>query len=78
MARTWVVKIHFNQVNMQRGNPKVWTIHFRGVCHQVKGFRSEIDLYSVYNPTGPQPRATLRGWAERITVDRDGYGHVYK
>lgn len=54
-------RIHFNHINMQRGNPNVWTIHTNGQCIQVKGFTCFVPVETRYNPTGRQPRAYLWG-----------------
>ena len=69
--------VHFNRVNMQRGNERVWTIHFRGKCHQVKGVCCLVPCESRYLPSGRQPRATLRGRARYLVISRGGWGTLY-
>lgn len=57
-------RLHFNRVNMQRGNPKIWTVHTSKCCYQVKQVKVYVPLETVFNPDGPQPRAYLAGRAE--------------
>lgn len=66
---------HFNRVNMQRGKPEVWTIHFRGRCIQAEGIEFNVPLYTRYVGDGPQPRATLRGRAVEVVIS-NGYATV--
>ncbi len=65
--------VHFNRVNMQRGDPKVWTVHFRGVCYQTQKirFKGVVELDSDYKPDGRQPRATFRGAAKKVLPYRN-------
>ncbi len=63
---------HFNRVNMQRGNPKVWTIHVRGQCIQAEQITFRVSLETSYKPNGAQPRATLRGRCHTIIASSDG------
>lgn len=60
---------HFNRINMQRGDPKVWTVHFRGQCIQASNIRFEVPMTTRYRPTGAQPRATLRGKASDVRFE---------
>ncbi len=57
-------KIHFNRVNMQRKDPRVWSAHNSHGCHQSEVVRVVHNgvtvLESVYNPDATQPRAYLR------------------
>jgi len=54
-------RLHFNRINMQRGNPNVWTVHMSGVCHQVKLVKPYVPMETRYVPNGPQPRAYFVG-----------------
>jgi hypothetical protein len=62
-------RLHFNRVNMQRGNPNIWTVHTSDRCYQVKRVVTYVQLETVFKPDGPQPRAYLSG---RGTVVIDG------
>jgi hypothetical protein len=57
------IKIHFNRINMQRGNPRVWTAHTSRLCSQgrrvVIRFQGRPILETVYRPDSQQPRAYL-------------------
>lgn len=65
------LRLHFNRVNMQRGNKKVWTVHTSKGCYQAKEVvimhHGEQILGTVFKPDGKQPRAYL-----------EGYGKIYK
>jgi hypothetical protein len=70
------VKVHFNRINMQRGNPNVWTVHASGVCYQVASVQINVPVHTVYNPAGPQPRAFFSGFAH-VDVRQDGVAVLY-
>lgn len=57
-------RIHFNRINMQRGNPNVWTVHTSGKCIQTRHVQCQVPLKSVFNPDGRQPRAFMKGVGE--------------
>lgn len=57
-------KLHFNRINMQRGNPNVWTVHTSKVCIQVEQVKCYVPLETIFKKDGPQPRAYLSGLAE--------------
>ena len=63
--------MHFNRVNMQRGSPNVWSVHFRGTCYMTPKVIVGVPIESVYKPNGKQPRVILRGWARNINVYHD-------
>ena len=71
MART-KVKIHFNRVNMQRGTPTVWTVCFKGTCHQGEEIRISIPCKTVFRPEARQPRAWFEGLALSVERSPDG------
>lgn len=75
--KTWRFFSHFNRVNMQRGNPNVWTVHFRGVCVQGTEVVFNCPTRTTYNPKGQQPRARIIGVAHDVSVNRDGLILVY-
>ena len=54
-------RLHFNRVNMQRGNPNIWTVHTSKACYQAQRVVCNVDLETVFKPDGPQPRAYLSG-----------------
>lgn len=66
--RVW---IHFNRSNMQKGDPRVWSVHFRGTCYQVPAFSCTAQLTSSYKASGRQPRAVLKGWASELIFFSD-------
>lgn len=55
-------KAHFNRVNMQRGNPRVWTVHNSQGCFQGQAIRILVPTETVYKPNGAQPRAYFTGY----------------
>ena len=57
-------RLHFNRINMQRGNPNIWTVHTYRACYQVREVKAYVPLQTVFNPKGPQPRAYLTGNAD--------------
>ena len=63
--------MHFNRINMQRGLPNVWSVHFRGTCYSASKVKLRVPIETRYVPQGRQPRATLRGWATTVRVNRD-------
>jgi hypothetical protein len=54
-------RLHFNRVNMQRGNPRVWTAKTSRACNQAEKIivvhNGIAILETVFNPDKPQPRA---------------------
>jgi hypothetical protein len=54
-------KLHFNRINMQRGNPNVWTVHTSKKCIPAAVVKCYVPLETKFNPTGRQPRAFLCG-----------------
>lgn len=54
-------KLHFNRVNMQRGNPNVWTAHNSRACHQAEKLvimhDGKVVAETVFDPKARQPRA---------------------
>jgi hypothetical protein len=57
------VKIHFNRVNMQRGDARVWSAHTSKSCNMAEvvevRHRGKIVLRTEFSPNGKQPRAKL-------------------
>jgi hypothetical protein len=62
---------HFNRINMQRGNPNVWTLHFRGMCFQAESIKFNVPITTDFKPNGRQPRATLRGECHVVLSSSD-------
>lgn len=54
-------RLHFNRVNMQRGNPNVWTAHNSRGCFQAQKLiimhDGKVVAETVFSPTAKQPRA---------------------
>jgi hypothetical protein len=65
-SKTWQFFSHFNRVNMQRKDPNIWTVHFRGACYQGTNIVFNVPTFTTYNPTGTQPRAKIRGRAHFV------------
>lgn len=65
MKRRLKFRLHFNRINMQRGNPNVWTVHNSRGCFQGRHVSVSVPINAVFDPDGRQPRAYL-----------SGYGHV--
>jgi hypothetical protein len=60
-------RLHFNRINMQRGDENVWTVHTSKACYQVREVKVFVPVETRYNPKGQQPRAYFVGQA-RIEV----------
>lgn len=60
-AKKVKTKLHFNRVNMQRGNPNVWTAHNSRGCFGAKKLvimhDGKVVAQTVYDPKARQPRA---------------------
>ena len=61
VQRVRAFRLHFNRINMQRGNPNVWTVHVSGQCIPTRQVVVKVPLVTQYNPKGRQPRALLVG-----------------
>lgn len=66
---------HFNRINMQRGDPKVWTVHFRGQCIPCESVEFRVKTRTRYRPNGRQPRAVMIGKAAFVSIS-DGHAVV--
>lgn len=68
LLRKLKTRLHFNRVNMQRGNPRVWTAHNSSVCAQAEELvimhNGKEVARTVFNPTARQPRAYFVTQAE--------------
>jgi hypothetical protein len=71
------VKLHFNRVNMQRGEPEVWTAHTYKQCNQANEVvirHNGVEIgKTVYNPTSEQPRAYVEFHGNVNTIDNVTY-----
>jgi len=54
-------RLHFNRINMQRGNPNIWTVHLSDKCIQVREVQVSVPIETIYRPEARQPRAFLSG-----------------
>jgi len=54
-------RLHFNRINMQRGNPNIWTVHLSDKCIQVREVQVAVPIETIYRPEARQPRAFLCG-----------------
>lgn len=61
-------KMHFNRVNMQRGNPNVWTAHNSRGCFGAEKLvimhDGKVVAETVFDPKARQPRAYFVAYAE--------------
>jgi hypothetical protein len=61
VKRQLKTKLHFNRINMQRGNPNVWTAHTSKACHQAEKIqivhKGKVVAETVFKPESNQPRA---------------------
>lgn len=67
--KPYAFRLHFNRINMQRGEENVWTVHTHGMCLQGREVSCSVPLTTVFNPNGRQPRAYLHGRG-RVSWDR--------
>lgn len=62
------VKIHFNRIAMQRGQPGIWTVKTSDKCHPAEKVLimrdGQVLLETVFNKDGQQPRAFFKGRAK--------------
>lgn len=61
MERRLIFRAHFNRINMQRGNPNVWTVHNSQGCFQVQEIECYVHTRTVFKKDGRQPRAYFTG-----------------
>jgi hypothetical protein len=68
MARKLKTRIHFNRINMQRKDSRVWSAHTSKSCNMsekiVVMHNGVKILETVFNPSGRQPRAYLETQAD--------------
>ena len=57
---------------MQRKDPRVWSVHFRGQCYQVPRVALQVVAETVYNDDGRQPWAKFVGLAQAVDILDDG------
>jgi hypothetical protein len=62
-TRKLKTKIHFNRINMQRKDPRVWSAKNAHGCHMSEHIKvvhnGEVVLETVYKPEATQPRAYM-------------------
>lgn len=64
--KTYRFFAHFNRNNMRKGDQRVWTLHFRGVCYQTPEIRFAVPTETKYKPEGRQPRAVIQGHCKNV------------
>ncbi len=69
MKRRLKFRLHFNRINMQRGNPNVWTIHNSRGCFQTHKVIVHVPLETIFKKDARQPRAYFSGYG---TIVPDG------
>ncbi len=69
MKRRLKFRLHFNRINMQRGNPNVWTVHTSRKCFQGDEVHIRVPLITVFKKNGPQPRAYCTGYGFVYSID---------
>lgn len=73
MRKQYKFRVHFNRVNMQRGNDRVWTVHYRRACHQVhEVVFASAEAFTVFAPEKRQPRAWFEGRGKLEVLKMDG------
>jgi hypothetical protein len=74
MNRKRKTKLHFNRINMQRGDARVWSAHNSQGCHMATKIQvvhdGQVVMETVYKPTARQPRAYFVATA-RVRMDGD-------
>lgn len=54
--------LHFNRINVQRGEPDIWTVHLSDQCIQTKKVICTTPIETVYRgQKAQQPRAYFKG-----------------
>jgi hypothetical protein len=68
MARKLKTRIHFNRINMQRKDSRVWSAHTSRSCNMSEKIivmhNGVKILETVFDPAGKQPRAYLLAHAD--------------
>lgn len=67
--RKYAFFAHFNRIAMQRGESRVWTVHYRGACMPASEIVFRVPCKTRFAPDGRQPRATIRGYATKVYND---------
>jgi len=55
-------RLHFNRINMQRGNPNVWTVHNCRGCFQTHKVILRVPVETIFKKDARQPRAYFSGY----------------
>jgi hypothetical protein len=61
---------HFNRINMQRGDPKVWTVHYQGTCHQTEEIEFYVPVKTRYRAR-VAPASCSFIWRSEYNCDRN-------
>lgn len=71
------IKLHFNRINMQRKNPRVWSAHTSKSCNpseKVIIMHNGVKiLETVFNPDANQPRAYM---SINGSIETNSYGET--
>jgi len=76
MKRRLKFRLHFNRINMQRGNPNVWTVHTSRGYFQGVHIDCIVPIWTVFKKNGSQPRAYLQGYGH-VRVTKEGIIQVF-
>lgn len=70
------IRLHFNRVNMQRHDPRVWSAHTHKSCNGATEvsiqYAGKVIGRTVYKPEAQQPRAYVE-FAGRVETDAQGH-----
>ena len=60
--KTYSFFYHFNRQGHKRGDPDVWTVHYRGRCTHVRSVQCFVPTRTIFKgDTAAQPRAIVKG-----------------
>lgn len=45
-----VIRVHFNRIAMQRGDPRVWSIQMSDRCYHARGVMMDVPMRTEYKP----------------------------
>lgn len=60
-----VIRVHFNRIAMQRGNPRVWSIQMSDRCLHAREVWMVVPMRTEFKPdkrTNPRAFFTCRGY----------------
>lgn len=69
--KTYKAIMHFNKPGSKHGTP--WTVHYKGVCHIVKGIQCQVPMNSEFKPNKKtNPRAFFTAQVSSLEVTDSG------